>query len=173
MAKLEVRDLFEELAEENDRLLNDLMISKKCIELMERYRKCLINFNDNCICDQNCEQNKREFNEIELNYKNIENEIKRINENNGRNDEYLYKKRKINELSDNRNNGKVSKKSNADKKVVSEEEENDSEIGEKQKNETQINGNVKFMSENDSLLEEDGNVITKRDENNALILGIN
>ena len=67
ISKLIINDLFNDLKEENTRLLNDLKI---CQKFMENYRKLLLNFNENCICNQNI-GNKTELNKLENYYKNF------------------------------------------------------------------------------------------------------
>ena len=71
MAKIEIKDLFEELSEENNRLLMDLMFSQKCIKFLENYIKCLISFKTNCICDQNIGNKLQLNNELEVEFNRL------------------------------------------------------------------------------------------------------
>ena len=71
---LEVKDLFEELKDENNRLLNELKLTENLFNLFENYRKLLIEFTINCKCIQNIESNQV-FSELELQYKRVFNEF--------------------------------------------------------------------------------------------------
>jgi hypothetical protein len=51
MSDLVINDLFEELSEENNRLLNELLFAKKCIELLKSYRNYLNVFSNECNCN--------------------------------------------------------------------------------------------------------------------------
>jgi hypothetical protein len=68
-AKLEINDLFDELREENKRLLTQLLFAQKCIKLLESYRNCL-----NCFQNNKCNENilnKSLLNDLENEYKTV------------------------------------------------------------------------------------------------------
>ena len=67
---IEVNDLFDELRQENRRLLRELSFAEKCIKLLERFRSNLKSFNNNCKCDETLEY-KLNFNELETTFKFI------------------------------------------------------------------------------------------------------
>ena len=58
MAKVVINDVLEELSEENDRLLRELRFSQKCIQFLEKYRKCLVNLSAKCSCGQTVATNR-------------------------------------------------------------------------------------------------------------------
>jgi len=65
--KLTVNDLFDELREENDRLLSQLIDAEKCIKLLDKYRNYL---NTVCKCNENIE-NQLTLNDLENQYKSL------------------------------------------------------------------------------------------------------
>jgi hypothetical protein len=69
-AKLEINDLFDELREENKRLLTQLLFAQKCIKLLESYRNCFNSFQINNKCNQNI-LNKSLLNDLENQYKSL------------------------------------------------------------------------------------------------------
>lgn len=70
VVSIEAEDVFEELKQENRRLLNELIFAEKCINLLEKFRTNLKSFNNNCKCDETIEY-KLSFNELETKYKFI------------------------------------------------------------------------------------------------------
>lgn len=67
----DIKELFEHLKEEHNRVLNDVVYYQKCIELLEKYRKMFIIFNNN-INDLKSPENQFMFNvleDLEENYK--------------------------------------------------------------------------------------------------------
>jgi len=70
LSQVFINDLFDELKEENNRLLNQLLFAQKCIKLFENYRNFLNSFCNNCKCDQNI-RNKLTFNDLENQYKSV------------------------------------------------------------------------------------------------------
>lgn len=70
MCSVIVNDLLDELLSENNRLLNDLMFANDLIDCLQRLRNCLIDFNSNCDCVQNCD-NKTYFQLLDNKYKQL------------------------------------------------------------------------------------------------------
>ncbi|XP_054167584.1 zinc finger protein 112-like [Oppia nitens] len=62
-----VKDLFEELTEENQRLYDELKYCQQLIELFDKFRQLLDNYQTNCCCIENNEL-KTQFNELEDQY---------------------------------------------------------------------------------------------------------
>jgi hypothetical protein len=73
--KIEINDLFDELKEQNKRLLNELSFHEKCVQLLQSYRNCLNSFNTDCNCDQNI-KNKFILNDLEIKYNSVFNRNK-------------------------------------------------------------------------------------------------
>ena len=69
-AAIELNDVMECLKDQNNKLLNQLSFAQKCMKLFEDYRKCLIGFASECVCEDNVD-NQITFNRLELNYKLI------------------------------------------------------------------------------------------------------
>ena len=68
MARIVVQDLFDELRDENSRLVNELNFCRKCIRFLEEFKDCLKNAFENCIyCNQNFDIQTK-VTEFELKY---------------------------------------------------------------------------------------------------------
>src|SRR5882757_5714980 len=52
MCEIVINELLDELRAENDRLLRELRFSSKCNAFLHKYRKCLLDFNNHCVCHQ-------------------------------------------------------------------------------------------------------------------------
>jgi hypothetical protein len=70
-ALLEIKDLFNEMKDENNRLLSQLLLAQKCIKVLESYRNYLIFLSNSCECDKHLKI-KSKFNDLEIDYKLIE-----------------------------------------------------------------------------------------------------
>jgi len=77
MAQILIHDLFEELSQENQRLLHRLKSFEEMHELFENYRQLMIALNANCICDQSI-GHKKTFNSLETKYTAIDNRLKTL-----------------------------------------------------------------------------------------------
>jgi hypothetical protein len=106
ICKILINDIFDELKEENKRLLNDLSLAQKRIKLFEKYRNCLNSFDNNCNCDQNignkllfknlekefeCVFNSAKVLENKKNIKTIDNKVNDIQSNDHKNNDNLEK----------------------------------------------------------------------------------
>jgi hypothetical protein len=100
--RIEICDLFDEMKDENNRLLAQIDFLNKCFLLFEKYRNYLKVFSNNCNCDLNI-QNKVLFNNLENQYKSLV-----INDNNLIEDKNLVSIQKSINI---RNNQKSRKKS--------------------------------------------------------------
>jgi hypothetical protein len=76
--KISVNDLFNELKEENNRLLDELLYAKKCVKLLENYRNFAKNFLNKCECNLKID-NKIKLIELENEFQLIFNNNKQIN----------------------------------------------------------------------------------------------
>jgi hypothetical protein len=99
--RIEIRDLFDEMKDENNRLLAQIDFLNKCFLLFEKYRNYLKVLSNNCKCDQNIE-NEVLFNNLENEYKSLV-----INDNNLIEDKNLVS---IQNSINIRNNNKKSRK---------------------------------------------------------------
>ncbi len=79
--KISVNDLFSELKEENNRLLDELLYAKKCVKLLENYRNFIKNFLNRCECNLKID-NKIKLIELENEFELIFNNNKRTQINN-------------------------------------------------------------------------------------------
>jgi hypothetical protein len=68
MSHLVINDLFEELSQENNRLLNELLFAQKCIELLKSYRNYLNVLSNECNCNPII-NNKLVFSTFEKSFK--------------------------------------------------------------------------------------------------------
>ena len=93
MSEIIINDLFVELKEENNRLLNELLLTQKCVHLLEKYRNCLISFSNNCKCHQNI-NNKNIINLLENEYKSVFNNNEKQSENNIKSSENVKKNKR-------------------------------------------------------------------------------
>jgi hypothetical protein len=80
-ALLEINDLFNEMKDENNRLLSQLLWAQKCIKVLQSYRNYLIVLSNSGECDKHLEI-KSKFNDLEIDYKLIESHKQFINNEN-------------------------------------------------------------------------------------------
>ena len=69
-ASVEVKDFIECVRDENQRLIKKLCFAKKCMELFEDYRKCLIGFANQCRCEHNFDH-QMTLNRLERRYRQM------------------------------------------------------------------------------------------------------
>lgn len=68
--KLEINDILSELRNENERLVRELSDANVCLQLLIKYRNCLLSFSECCVCVQNV-VNRQQFNDLEFDYKQM------------------------------------------------------------------------------------------------------
>ena len=67
-----VNDIFDELREENNRLINELCFEKNINNILENFRNYSLIIRNNCKCDQNIDIFDK-LNQLEIEYKNVKN----------------------------------------------------------------------------------------------------
>ena len=162
MSELSINDLFHEIFDENERLIHEFSLNKRCVEVLQKYRQLL-----SSIC---FESDSNEDIELRLRFAELENEYKTINEDiktiiaetESKTTELRNQMNTESEPKEKRVKKSVNMREISETEVISAEEDNE--------NEGQIN--VKFLSATDHLLEEDSMIITERDPKNPLILGL-
>ncbi|XP_054167599.1 uncharacterized protein LOC128964968 [Oppia nitens] len=75
MANVVIKDVFEELTEENRRLLSELRYCQQMLEMFVKYRHLMNNFQTNCFCIEN-NTNKIKYNKLEDQYMILMNDNK-------------------------------------------------------------------------------------------------
>ncbi|XP_054157444.1 zinc finger protein OZF-like [Oppia nitens] len=106
--KILIKDLVQELSEENDRLLRELRYCRQLRQLFDKYRHLVFGFNANCLCNENT-ANKTQFNELEVLYDRVV--VERCHQMDDNSDDKLMKKNTksvnndiVDNISDNNNN---------------------------------------------------------------------
>ena len=69
-ASLQINDLFDDITAENARLLSELKLTNKCVNLLQNYRKLLLNLRDYCRCGP-IVNNKDVIDILESEYKTV------------------------------------------------------------------------------------------------------
>ncbi|CAG2172303.1 unnamed protein product [Oppiella nova] len=141
MAKVVINDLFHELSDENQRLMSATDGHKEMIQDMERQYESIQHEINTQIIPLEDIMKKSVSNDTEVEVGSSPDTKRRILRNSSKN------KRQKTSVNDESDNG--SDDDNSERQMVT---------------------NMKFLSESDYLLEEDGLIITKRDPKNGLIL---
>ena len=170
MSDITANDVFHELFDENKRLIDEFSLNKRLVDVLKNYRQLLSQVFINNEFNVNLEKIKQSFDSLEEEYNTVEEDIRRINS---------QKSSKTSELRSQMMSGFGSRikrlKSSSNSKQDFEEEDQlfgDYVTQECDDNQETNKTNVKFLSEDNRLIEEDGSVVTQLDPKNSLILGL-
>ncbi|XP_054165949.1 zinc finger protein 62 homolog [Oppia nitens] len=70
-SRLSVKDVFDELSRENQRLVGELRLCHRFVRLCDQFRQLATDFRDRCICDQNV-GNEAKLNDLNSIYESLE-----------------------------------------------------------------------------------------------------